>query len=132
MNLTTTRPDTPAPTHDGTGWVLASANTKPVNIVASRPSVDVRTGVRIDLPAGHVALVVADPDLATEHGVGIAGGIMLIGPGHGEIVVPLKATTATIQIRPGQPIARLVDVATSETGRATKAEAKSASKKAAT
>lgn len=127
MNLTTTRPEVTDPHHDGTGWVLACATTKPVNIVASRPSVDVRTGVKADIPAGHVGLVTTDPRLATEYGIGIAGGILLLGPDHGEIVIPLKATTSTVQVKPGQPIARLVLIAY---GAATVA-AKATSKKAA-
>ena len=72
-----------------------------------------RTGIAIELPAGHAGLVLPRSGLAARHGIAIVNAPGLIDPGYrGELKVLLLNTdrTAAFQIAPGDRIAQLVIV----------------------
>jgi len=74
----------------------------------------VRTGVAIELPAGHAGLVVPRSGLAARHGIAIVNAPGLIDAGYrGELKVLLLNTDAStaFEIAPGDRIAQLVIVA---------------------
>jgi dUTP pyrophosphatase len=74
----------------------------------------VRTGIAIELPAGHAGLVLPRSGLAARHGIAIVNAPGLIDSGYrGELKVLLLNTdrTETFAIAPGDRIAQLVLVA---------------------
>ena len=74
----------------------------------------VRTGIAIELPAGHAGLVLPRSGLAARHGIAIVNAPGLIDSGYrGELKVLLLNTdrTETFAIGPGDRIAQLVLVA---------------------
>ncbi len=74
----------------------------------------VRTGIAIELPAGHAGLVLPRSGLAARHGIAIVNAPGLIDPGYrGELKVLLLNTdrTAPFEIAPGDRIAQLTIVA---------------------
>jgi dUTP pyrophosphatase len=74
----------------------------------------VRTGIAIELPAGHAGLVLPRSGLAARHGIAIVNAPGLIDAGYrGELKVLLLNTdrTETFAIAPGDRIAQLVLVA---------------------
>lgn len=51
----------------------------------------IRTGYRLDVPSGYVALAITDGTLAREQGVVVAGGTKITVPGdQGELVVTMQ------------------------------------------
>jgi dUTP pyrophosphatase len=74
----------------------------------------VRTGIAIELPAGHAGLVLPRSGLAARHGIAIVNAPGLIDAGYrGELKVLLLNTdrNATFEVMPGDRIAQLVIVA---------------------
>jgi dUTP pyrophosphatase len=74
----------------------------------------VRTGIAIELPAGHAGLVLPRSGLAARHGIAIVNAPGLIDTGYrGELKVLLLNTdrAETFAIAPGDRIAQLVLVA---------------------
>jgi len=74
----------------------------------------IRTGIAIELPAGHAGLVLPRSGLAARHGIAIVNAPGLIDAGYrGELKVLLLNTdrTVTFQIAAGDRIAQLVIVA---------------------
>jgi dUTP pyrophosphatase len=74
----------------------------------------VRTGIAIELPAGHAGLVLPRSGLAARHGIALVNAPGLIDSGYrGELRVLLLNTdrTETFAIAPGDRIAQLVLVA---------------------
>ncbi|MEA2224698.1 MAG: dUTP pyrophosphatase [Solirubrobacteraceae bacterium] len=71
----------------------------------------IRTGIAIELPAGHAGLVLPRSGLAARHGIAIVNAPGLIDAGYrGELKVLLLNTdrTETFAIAPGDRIAQLV------------------------
>jgi dUTP pyrophosphatase len=104
----------PARAHDGdAGLDLVS-----VEAVELPPGgrARVRTGIAIELPAGHAGLVVPRSGLAARHGVTVLNAPGLIDAGYrGEVAVLLVNTDqqATFRVDAGDRIAQLVVVAVS-------------------
>jgi dUTP diphosphatase len=74
----------------------------------------VRTGIAIELPAGHAGLVLPRSGLAARHGIALVNAPGLIDEGYrGEIKVLLLNTdrTTPFVVEPGARIAQLVVVA---------------------
>ena len=71
----------------------------------------VRTGIALELPAGHAGLVLPRSGLAAAHGVSVVNAPGLIDPGYrGELAVLLLNTDrdAAFVVEPGMRIAQLV------------------------
>ena len=71
----------------------------------------VRTGIAIELPAGHAGLVLPRSGLAARHGIALVNAPGLIDEGYrGEVQVLLLNTdrAAAFEIAPGDRIAQLV------------------------
>jgi dUTP pyrophosphatase len=102
----------PARAHDDdAGYDLCAV--EPATI-APGARATLRTGIAIELPAGHAGLVLPRSGLAARHGIAIVNAPGLIDPGYrGELKVLLLNTdrTAAFQIVPGDRIAQLVIVA---------------------
>ena len=74
----------------------------------------VRTGIAVELPAGHAGLVLARSGLAARHGIALVNAPGLIDAGYrGELRVLLLNTDrdAAFEVAPGDRIAQLVVVA---------------------
>jgi dUTP pyrophosphatase len=74
----------------------------------------IRTGISIELPAGHAGLVLPRSGLAARHGIALVNAPGLIDAGYrGEVKVLLLNTdrTAAFEIAAGDRIAQLVVVA---------------------
>lgn len=74
----------------------------------------IRTGIAIELPAGHAGLVLPRSGLAARHGIALVNAPGLIDAGYrGEVKVLLLNTdrTAAFEIAAGDRIAQLVVVA---------------------
>lgn len=74
----------------------------------------IRTGIAIELPAGHAGLVLPRSGLASRHGIAIVNAPGLIDPGYrGELKVLLLNTDreAAFEVTAGDRIAQLVIVA---------------------
>jgi dUTP pyrophosphatase len=74
----------------------------------------VRTGIAIELPAGHAGLVLPRSGLAARHGIALVNAPGLIDAGYrGELRVLLLNTdrAAAFEVAPGDRIAQLVVVA---------------------
>jgi dUTP pyrophosphatase len=71
----------------------------------------VRTGIAIELPAGHAGWVVPRSGLAARHGIALVNAPWLIDSGYrGEVAVLMLNTdpAAEFAVRPGMRIAQLV------------------------
>lgn len=74
----------------------------------------VRTGIAIELPAGHAGLVLARSGLAARHGIAVVNAPGLIDSGYrGELLVLLLNTDRAerFEVAPGDRIAQLLIVA---------------------
>jgi dUTP pyrophosphatase len=74
----------------------------------------IRTGIAVELPAGHAGLVLARSGLAARHGIALVNAPGLIDAGYrGELRVLLLNTDrdAAFEVAPGDRIAQLVVVA---------------------
>ena len=83
-------------------------------ILAPGDRATIRTGVAIELPAGHAGLVLPRSGLAARHGIAIVNSPGLIDAGYrGELKVLLLNTdrSATFEVKAGDRIAQLVIVA---------------------
>ena len=70
----------------------------------------VDTGTAVDIPKGHVGLLVARSSLCKK-GLILANGIGIIDPGyHGTIKVPLLSFKSAVEVEAGERIAQLVIV----------------------
>lgn len=109
--LSTTDEDVPVPSYAHPGDAGADLTTREDVTLAPGERRTVRTGVRIALPAGYVALVHPRSGLAAKHGVTIVNAPGTVDAGYrGEISVTLLNTDATtpVSIAVGDRIAQLV------------------------
>ncbi len=101
----------PARAHDGdAGLDLVSLEAV---VIAPGARVQVRTGIAIDLPAGHAGLVLPRSGLAAKHGIALVNAPGLIDEGYrGELKVLLLNTDReqTFEVTAGMRIAQLVVV----------------------
>lgn len=109
--ISTTDPDVPVPAYAHPGDAGADLTTRePVVLLPGRRAT-VRTGVRIALPDGYVALVHPRSGLASRHGVTIVNGPGTVDAGYrGEISVTLLNTDpdSAVEFAVGDRIAQLV------------------------
>lgn len=109
--ITTTDETVPVPAYAHPGDAGADLTTREAVSIAPGERATVRTGVRIALPAGYVALVHPRSGLAARHGVTIVNAPGTVDAGYrGEIQVTLLNTDAreTVQFAVGDRIAQLV------------------------
>lgn len=109
--VTTTDPDVPLPAYAHPGDAGADLTTREALTLEPGQRATVRTGVRVALPHGYVALVHPRSGLAAKHGVTIANAPGTVDAGYrGEIAVTLINTDATepISFAVGDRIAQLV------------------------
>jgi dUTP pyrophosphatase len=109
--ISTTDPDVPIPAYAHPGDAGADLTTREAVTLAPGERATVRTGVRIALPSGYVALVHPRSGLAARHGVTIVNGPGTVDAGYrGEIAVTLLNTDAreSVSFAVGDRIAQLV------------------------
>jgi len=109
--MSTTEADVPVPAYAHPGDAGADLTTREAVVLAPGQRATVRTGVRIALPAGYVALVHPRSGLAARHGVTIVNGPGTVDAGYrGEISVTLLNTDADapVEFAVGDRIAQLV------------------------
>lgn len=109
--LSTTDPDVPVPAYAHPGDAGADLTTREAVTIAPGERVTVRTGVKIALPDGYVALVHPRSGLAAKHGVTIVNAPGTVDAGYrGEISVTLLNTDlrTPVQLEVGDRIAQLV------------------------
>lgn len=109
--ISTTEADVPMPAYAHPGDAGADLTTREPVVLAPGQRATVRTGVRIALPAGYVALVHPRSGLAARHGVTIVNGPGTVDAGYrGEINVTLLNTDAeaSVEFAVGDRIAQLV------------------------
>lgn len=109
--LSTTGPEVPVPAYAHPGDAGADLTTRETVTLAPGERATVRTGVRIALPAGYVALVHPRSGLAAKHGVTIVNAPGTVDAGYrGEIGVTLINTDAreSVTFEVGDRIAQLV------------------------
>jgi dUTP pyrophosphatase len=109
--ISTTEPDVPVPTYAHPGDAGADLTTRERVVLEPGRRATVRTGVRIALPAGYVALVHPRSGLAARHGVTIVNGPGTVDAGYrGEISVTLLNTDPDVPVEfaVGDRIAQLV------------------------
>lgn len=109
--LSTTEPDVPVPTYSHPGDAGADLTTRERVVLEPGRRATVRTGVKIALPDGYVALVHPRSGLAARHGVTIVNGPGTVDAGYrGEISVTLLNTDADapVEFEVGDRIAQLV------------------------
>ncbi len=109
--MSTTEADVPVPAYAHPGDAGADLTTRKRVVLAPGQRATVRTGVRIALPAGYVALVHPRSGLAARHGVTIVNGPGTVDAGYrGEISVTLLNTDAdaSVEFAVGDRIAQLV------------------------
>lgn len=109
--LSTTDPDVPVPAYAHPGDAGADLTTREAVVLQPGRRATVRTGVRIALPDGYVALVHPRSGLASRHGVTIVNGPGTVDAGYrGEISVTLLNTDpdAPVEFAVGDRIAQLV------------------------
>ncbi len=109
--LSTTEPEVPVPAYAHPGDAGADLTTREAVTLAPGERATVRTGVRIALPAGYVALVHPRSGLAAKHGVTIVNAPGTVDAGYrGEIGVTLINTDAhaSVSFEVGDRIAQLV------------------------
>lgn len=109
--ISTTDPDVPLPTYSHPGDAGADLTTREAVTLAPGERATVRTGIRVALPAGYVALVHPRSGLAARHGVTIVNTPGTVDAGYrGEIAVTLINTDAheSVEFAVGDRIAQLV------------------------
>jgi dUTP pyrophosphatase len=109
--MSTTEADVPVPAYAHPGDAGADLTTREHVVLAPGQRATVRTGVRIALPSGYVALVHPRSGLAARHGVTIVNGPGTVDAGYrGEISVTLLNTDADapVEFAVGDRIAQLV------------------------
>lgn len=109
--ISTTEADVPLPAYAHPGDAGADLTTREAVVLAPGQRATVRTGVRIALPAGYVALVHPRSGLAARHGVTIVNGPGTVDAGYrGEISVTLLNTDpdSPVSFAVGDRIAQLV------------------------
>ncbi len=109
--ISTTEADVPLPVYAHPGDAGADLTTRESLVLSPGQRATVRTGVRIALPAGYVALVHPRSGLAARHGVTIVNGPGTVDAGYrGEISVTLLNTDAAtpVEFAVGDRIAQLV------------------------
>jgi len=109
--ISTTEPDVPVPAYSHPGDAGADLTTREHVVLEPGRRATVRTGVKIALPAGYVALVHPRSGLAARHGVTIVNGPGTVDAGYrGEICVTLLNTDADapVEFAVGDRIAQLV------------------------
>jgi len=109
--MSTTEADVPVPAYAHPGDAGADLTTREAVVLAPGQRATVRTGVRIALPAGYVALVHPRSGLAARHGVTIVNSPGTVDAGYrGEISVTLLNTDADapVEFAVGDRIAQLV------------------------
>jgi len=109
--VTVTDPDVPLPTYSHPGDAGADLTTREALTLAPGERATVRTGVKIALPAGYVALVHPRSGLAAKHGVTVVNAPGTVDAGYrGEIAVTLLNTDARtpVSFAVGDRIAQLV------------------------
>ena len=109
--VTVTDPDVPLPTYSHPGDAGADLTTREALTLAPGERATVRTGVKIALPAGYVALVHPRSGLAAKHGVTVVNAPGTVDAGYrGEIAVTLLNTDAhsPVSFAVGDRIAQLV------------------------
>ncbi len=109
--ITTTGDDVPVPTYAHPGDAGADLTTREAVTLAPGERATLRTGVKIALPAGYVALVHPRSGLAARHGVTIVNAPGTVDAGYrGEIAVTLLNTDAreSVSFAVGDRIAQLV------------------------
>lgn len=109
--ISTTEADVPLPAYAHPGDAGADLTSREAVVLAPGQRATVRTGVRIALPAGYVALVHPRSGLAARHGVTIVNGPGTVDAGYrGEICVTLLNTDvdASVKFAVGDRIAQLV------------------------
>lgn len=109
--IATTGEDVPLPAYSHPGDAGADITTRVDVTLAPGERATVPTGVRVALPAGHVALVHPRSGLAARHGITVVNAPGTVDAGYrGEIAVTLLNTDAsdTVELRAGDRIAQLV------------------------
>ncbi len=109
--ISTTDPSVPVPHYAHPGDAGADLTTREAVTIAPGERVTVRTGVKIALPDGYVALVHPRSGLAAKHGVTIVNAPGTVDAGYrGEICVTLLNTDASapVSLAVGDRIAQLV------------------------
>lgn len=109
--ISTTEPDVPVPAYAHPGDAGADLTTREAVVLLPGRRATVRTGVKIALPEGYVALVHPRSGLASRHGVTIVNGPGTVDAGYrGEISVTLLNTDsdAPVEFAVGDRIAQLV------------------------
>ncbi len=109
--ISTTDDTVPIPAYSHPGDAGADLTTREAVTLAPGERVTVRTGVRIALPAGYVALVHPRSGLAAKHGVTIVNAPGTVDAGYrGELKVTLLNTDAheSVQFAIGDRIAQLL------------------------
>lgn len=101
----------PTAAHDGdAGLDLVAISS---HEIAPGAGAAVRTGLAVEIPAGHAGLVLPRSGLAARHGIGLANAPGLIDSGYrGEIKVLLhNAGAQKFEVSPGMRVAQLLVVA---------------------
>ena len=109
--ISTTDDTVPIPAYAHPGDAGADLTTRDAVTLAPGERLTVRTGVRIALPAGYVALVHPRSGLAAKHGVTIVNAPGTVDAGYrGELMVTLLNTDTreSVEFAAGDRIAQLV------------------------
>ena len=109
--FSTTEDGVPVPSYAHPGDAGADLTTREAVTLAPGQRATLRTGVRIALPSGYVALVHPRSGLAARHGVTVVNAPGTVDAGYrGEIAVTLLNTDATesVSFAVGDRIAQLV------------------------
>lgn len=109
--ISTTDDTVPIPAYAHPGDAGADLTTRDAVTLAPGERLTVRTGVRIALPAGYVALIHPRSGLASKHGVTIVNAPGTVDAGYrGELMVTLLNTDTreSVEFAAGDRIAQLV------------------------
>ena len=109
--ISTTEASVPVPTYSHPGDAGADLTTREALVLAPGQRATVRTGVRVALPAGYVALVHPRSGLAARHGITVVNAPGTVDAGYrGEIAITLLNTDAseTVEFAVGDRVAQLV------------------------
>ena len=109
--ISTTDDTAPIPAYAHPGDAGADLTTRDAVTLAPGERLTVRTGVRIALPAGYVALIHPRSGLASKHGVTIVNAPGTVDAGYrGELMVTLLNTDTreSVEFAAGDRIAQLV------------------------
>ena len=109
--IATTEADVPVPAYSHPGDAGADLTTREAVVLGPGERATLRTGIRIALPSGYVALVHPRSGLAARHGLTIVNGPGTVDAGYrGEISVTVLNTDqhAAVELAVGDRIAQLV------------------------